>query len=160
LARLLLLVPPVAKLDAAISPMVGRGRLDRADTLAGLIRYGTMGAMATAVYLVAAILLHLAGLGPNVASAAAIVISVGVSYVAQSRVTFRTGRWDPAQAARFGVIGVIGLTMSRLLVGVLHLAAGLPYWTAVLSVCAVVPVANFAAMNFWVFAERRKATST
>lgn len=154
-AELLLRLPLLSRLDRRVAPLIDQGRLDQTDALAGLLRYGVMGALATGVYFAVAVGLHQTGLGPNTTSAIAIAISVLVSFVIQSRVTFQTGRLDPAEAARFVVVGLIGLTVSRVVIGTVHLRAGQPFWVAALVVCLIVPITNFTAMNFWVFAGGR-----
>lgn len=155
LAKLLLRLPLLGRLDRRVAPLIDQGRLDQTDALAGLLRYGVMGALATGVYFAIAVGLHQTGLGPNTTSAIAIAVSVLVSFVIQSRVTFQTGRLDPREAARFVVVGLIGLTVSRVVIGTVHLGAGQPFWVAALVVCLIVPIANFTAMNFWVFAGGR-----
>lgn len=160
LAKLLLRLPLLGRLDRRVAPLIDQGRLDQTDALAGLLRYGVMGALATGVYFAIAVGLHQTGLGPNTTSAIAIAVSVLVSFVIQSRVTFQTGRLDPREAARFVVVGLIGLTVSRVVIGTVHLGAGQPFWVAALVVCLIVPIANFTAMNFWVFAGGRGGSTS
>lgn len=155
LAELLLRLPLTKTLDRRLAPLINRGRLDQSDAIAGLLRFGLMGGLATSVYFAIAIGLHQTGLGPNTTSAIAIAISVVVSFVVQSRVTFQTGRFEPKEAGRFLVVGLIGLTVSRVVISTVHLRAEQPFWVAALVVCLVVPITNFTAMNFWVFASDR-----
>ena len=152
LAVLLLRLPLSHGLNGRLASAVDRGRLDHTDALAGLIRYIAMGGMATAVYFFSAVALDRAGAGATVTSAIAITVSVIVSFVAQSRVTFRSSRWHRREALRFMVVGALGFTISRGAIDLVHLRAGQPFWLAALVVCLIVPLTNFAAMNFWVFA--------
>ena len=144
-------LPVVADIRRRFAAIVGRGALDDDDAVKGTLRFIAMGLVSTAAYFVLVLALNAAGLPARLASVAAMVLCWGISYVAQSRVTFRMQATSRADVARFIVMSLAALAIADLSMLVLYGQMGLPLWIAAGAVCVAIPVFNFAVMNFWVF---------
>jgi len=117
-------------------------------------RFGVVGIAATIIYLmVANILIHLGIVEVGLASVIAYLAGMGVSYVGQSRWTFR-GTAGEGRLARFSLVSALGLSISY---SAPYAAVwfGLPAAMGTAVPILAVPLLSFFAMNFWVFATRR-----
>lgn len=76
--------------------------------------------------------------------------SVGVSYVGNSRFTFRRAA-SGAQFARFATISLAGLTINLTVVFVCTHVLGWALWAAMIPVVLVVPASTFLMSKFWAF---------
>jgi putative flippase GtrA len=131
--------------------LVGQGALEERDAFAGTVRFIAMGLVSTGVYFVAILALHALGLTPRRASAAALVLCWGVSWLAQRSFTFRAGETGTAEIVRFVAMSLAGLLLAHLTIVFVHERGGMPLWFAAACVCVAIPVLNFLLMNFWVF---------
>lgn len=91
------------------------------------------------------------GLGPVLASLAGYVASVGVSYLGNSRLTFRRPALHGPQFARFATISLTGLGINLGTVWIATHALGWPLWVAMVPVVMVVPASTFVMSKFWAF---------
>ena len=91
------------------------------------------------------------GLGPILASLAGYAASVGVSYLGNSRFTFRRPALHGPQFVRFATISLTGLGINLATVYVATHALGWPLWLAMVPVAVVVPSATFVMSKFWAF---------
>jgi putative flippase GtrA len=91
------------------------------------------------------------GPGPILASVAGYIASVGVSYLGNSRFTFRRPALDGPQFARFATISLTGLGINLVTVWVCTHALGWPLWLAMVPVVMVVPASTFVMSKFWAF---------
>ena len=117
-----------------------------------VVRFGVTGVTTTLVYFVLTNAFVLSSMMPPVlSSVCAYVISVAISYVMQSRFTFRVNGLSLDQVARFIVMSLAGLVVSwcamALTVDVLHW----PYLTGAIGTCVIIPVLNFFVLRGWVF---------
>ena len=117
-----------------------------------VVRFGVTGVTTTLVYFVLTNAFVLSSMMPPVlSSVCAYVISVAISYVMQSRFTFRVNGFSLDQFARFIVMSLAGLVVSwcamALTVDVLHW----PYLTGAIGTCVIIPVLNFFVLRGWVF---------
>jgi putative flippase GtrA len=119
--------------------------------LARLVRFGLVGALATAIqYLVLVILVSRAGMWPPAASTAGFVISAGVNYLLNYRFTFRSQEQHGPAAAKFLTLAAVGLVLNAGLMQLL-VNAGWHYLPAQVCVTAVVFLWNFAGNSLWTF---------
>jgi putative flippase GtrA len=123
-----------------------------------IVRFGLTGVTTTLVYffLTNAFVLLL-GIPPVVASVCAYLLSVGISYLLQSRFTFRVNSDSVDQVVRFAVTSLAGLAASWCVMAFAVAVLEWPYLTGALAVCVLIPAINFFVLRGWVFAvgERR-----
>lgn len=131
---------------------VGRG-------LAGMLsRFSVVGIGATLTYLlVSNLLISLDAVPAAVASLLAYLAGMLVSYLGQSRLTFRVDRHPPAQLARFCVLSIAGIAISYATVAIAEHGLGVaPFWGTVATV-VLVPLLSFVLMRAWVFGGEAEA---
>jgi putative flippase GtrA len=125
-----------------------------------VVRFGLTGVTTTLVYffLTNAFVL-LFRMAPVAASACAYLLSIVISYLLQSRFTFRVNSDSVDQVVRFVVTSLVGLAASwcvmAFAVGVLEW----PYLSGALLVCVLIPAINFFVFRGWVFALREGRNS-
>lgn len=122
-----------------------------------ILRFGVSGVTTTLAYFVLTNAFVLSRMmTPVFSSVCAYVISVAISYLMQSRFTFRINGDSLDQVVRFVVMSLAGLVVSwcvmALTVDLLHW----PYLTGAIGVCVIIPVLNFFLMRGWVFAVRAR----
>lgn len=125
--------------------------LESGHLLAKAARFGSVGVLSGAIYAsVTAALVH-AGAEPVIASVAGYCASVPASFLGHRRFSFRSdGHWT-AEALRFVFVQAVNIAVTA---GSMQAATawfGAPYWWGMVAAVILVPVANFAAMNLWVF---------
>ncbi|MCK1287609.1 GtrA family protein [Bradyrhizobium sp. 44] len=125
-----------------------------------ILRFGLMGVTTTLVYFVLTSAFVLSRMmTPVFSSVCAYVISVAVSYLMQSRFTFRVDGHSLEHVARFVVMSLAGLVVSwcvmALTVDLLHW----PYLTGAIGVCVMIPVLSFFLMRGWVFGGRERTVA-
>jgi putative flippase GtrA len=91
------------------------------------------------------------GLGPVLASFVGYAGSVGVSYLGNSRLTFRRPALHGPQFVRFATISLTGLAINLATVYLCTRALGAPLWLAMVPVVMVVPASTFLMSKFWAF---------
>lgn len=91
------------------------------------------------------------GLGPVLASLTGYAASVGVSYIGNSRLTFRRPALHGPQFARFATISLTGLGLNLGTVWIATHTLGWPLWLAMVPVVMVVPASTFVMSKFWAF---------
>lgn len=122
------------------------------------LKFGTVGAAATGVHVVAFILwIELAGLAPIWANVAAFCVAVTVAFTGHFSWTFshHAGPDKPGlhgTFAKFVVVALAGLAMNSLCVYLIVDALSLSYIFAAVLMSTVVPACVFALSKFWVFA--------
>jgi putative flippase GtrA len=117
-----------------------------------LTAYGLVGIALMALYLCLSFgLSHVAGMAAYLASPVAFVMCIPGAYLAQSLLVFRSPWLNARQMFRFTVTMAVGFLISATAVPVLSGMFGLPETLSLLSVSALVPVANFIVFRFWVF---------
>jgi putative flippase GtrA len=91
------------------------------------------------------------GAQPIVASLLGYLASVSLSYLGNSRLTFRRPALHGPQFARFAAISLAGLGVN---LGVVYLCThilGWPLWMAMAPVVLTVPACTFVLSKFWAF---------
>ena len=117
-----------------------------------LVRFAISGMAATIFYFVVTNLLVLgAKLEPVAASVAAYLLSLCLSYLLQSRFTFRTRANSMSQFARFVITGLAGLGLSYAVMFVVNERLGWSYIVGSFGTCVLIPVANYIVFRAWVF---------
>ena len=91
------------------------------------------------------------GAGPLLAGLVGYLSAVGISYVGNSRLTFRRPVRHGPQFMRFCVISLTGLALNLGLVYAGAHVIGWPLWLALVPVVLTVPAATFALSKFWAF---------
>jgi putative flippase GtrA len=146
------------------NPLANEAR-DRTDGLSALlnlltpsplhlvVRFGLTGLTTTHVYffLTNAFVLLL-GMPPAVASVCAYLLSIGISYLLQSRFTFRVNSDSVDQVVRFVVTSLAGLAVSWGVMAFTLVVLEWPYLSGALLVCVLIPAINFLVFRGWVFA--------
>ncbi len=119
---------------------------------AQLIRFGVVGAVATATHVgVAASLIEAAGWHPVIGNAAAFLGAVLVSYLANYYWTFGSASSHTRAVSRFAVIGVSGFLLNAgLMYGVVSVLQ-LDYRAGLAAVVTLVPALTFVASRKWAF---------
>jgi putative flippase GtrA len=123
--------------------------------LALLVRFGSVGVLSTLVYvLVANGLIWLTHMASALASVAGYLAGMAVSFLGQSRFTFKVQQAGMSHLTRFCIMSAIGLAISywcvRLTTDVLGLAS---FW-GTLGTAILVPLFSFVVMKLWVFGDR------
>jgi putative flippase GtrA len=114
--------------------------------------FAVVGVVATACHVtVALVTQRLLGLGPMAASLAGYAASVGVSYLGNSRFTFRRPALHGPQAAKFVTISLGGLAVNQAIVFVCTHLLGWPLKQALIPVVLIVPASTFVMSKFWAF---------
>lgn len=117
-----------------------------------LARFGIAGLAATASYFIMAnSFAYFLSLAPQRASALAYLISIGVSYLLQSRFTFRKNCDEAGQLRRFVLASTFGLFLSFAIVKFTEDVLNWPLMVASVLVCVAIPVSNYLLMKIWVF---------
>lgn len=117
-----------------------------------LTAYGLVGTGLMVLYLCLSFGLHYLGaVTAYLAGPMAFVLCIPVAYLAQSVLVFRSPWLNGKQMLRFAVTMAVGFVVSASAVPVLSGGAGLPEFVSLLSVSALVPLANFIVFRFWVF---------
>jgi putative flippase GtrA len=117
-----------------------------------LSRFTLVGAAATATYLLVANFLMINELTdqPETASIWAYLAGIVVSFVGQSRVTFRLRKTNRGHVARFLTLSLAGLLVSFYSVlGCRYL--GVAVWWGTVATAVLVPIVSFVLMKLWVF---------
>jgi putative flippase GtrA len=120
--------------------------------LAKAIRFGFVGVLSGTIYALVTTAL-VAGLGwaPMPASVAGYCCSVPASFLGHRRFSFRSdGHWT-GEALRFGFTQALNIAVTAgSMYGAMRWLGGQYGWGMVAAVI-LVPIANFVAMNLWVF---------
>lgn len=123
--------------------------------LATLSRFAFVGGIATGTYIVVSnVLIFLHFLPAAVASVAAYIIGMVVSYGGQSRFTFRVERSDIHQPLRYVVMSALGIGISYFNVFAADSLFRVNAFWGTLATAIIVPIASFLLMKFWVFAPK------
>jgi len=125
-----------------------------------LIRFAASGIVSTVVYFVFLMLL-LSGtsLTPEVASVAAYLGALFLSYMLQSRYTFRTNTDSAFQVGSFVAVAVAGLITSYLAMLILSVWYGFSPVLVGGLVCVLIPAMNYVLFKAVVFNHRRSSPS-
>jgi putative flippase GtrA len=125
-----------------------------------VVRFGLTGLTTTLVYffLTNAFVLLLR-MPPVVASVCAYLLSIGISYLLQSRFTFRVNGDSVDQVVRFVVASLAGLAASWCVMAITVAVLEWPYLSGALFVCVLIPAINFFVFRGWVFAMREGRNS-
>lgn len=131
--------------------LLGSGHL-----AAKVTRFGFVGVASGTIYAFATWLLVTgADVAPVLASIAGYCASVPMSFLGHRRFSFRSnGHWT-AEAMRFAVSQAVNIAVTAgSMAAAMRLAAGAWWWGMVAAVI-LVPLANFAVMNLWVFRDQQ-----
>jgi putative flippase GtrA len=121
------------------------------ELLARLVRFGLVGALATALqYVILVLLVRGLGTWPVIASGIGFVTSAGANYLLNYHFTFRSQRRHATAALKFLILATVGLAINSLLMQVL-VAAGWHYLLAQVCATAVVFLWNFVGNSLWTF---------
>jgi putative flippase GtrA len=160
--------PGALEVLVAMSAQPTKPATDRVDMATSLLRavlppslhrvarFGLSGAVATLVYfLLTNMLVLAAGMAPTAASVCAYLLSLGVSYLLQSRFTFRTNTDSLDQMTRFVITSLAGFVIAWCVMAITVDVLAWPYFTGAAAICVLIPVANFFIFRGWVFATHK-----
>jgi putative flippase GtrA len=123
-----------------------------------VVRFGLAGLVSTLVYFMFINALVLAaGTPPVAASVCAYLLSLGISYLLQSRFTFRVNADSVGQVARFVITSLAGLIVSWCVMAITIDVLSWPYFVGAAAICLLIPLVNFFVFRGWVFAMRKDA---
>ncbi len=129
----------------------------RPETLAKLVRFALVGAVATGIqYAILVVLVRGAVTGPTVASCIGFVVSAGANYSLNYRFTFRSRNRHAGAIVKFLLLAGAGLALNAGLMRLLT-ALGWNYILAQLCATGVVLLWNFFGNSLWTFSERAAA---
>lgn len=115
------------------------------------IRFGMVGAAATASYFLLGLLfVNLIRMPLLIGNGAAYVLSFFVSYAGQSRWTFQARDHDRAMLPRFAMAQAAGLGLNSLIVEICN-RIGLIYELGMAVAIVIVPVFVYLLCKYWVF---------
>lgn len=116
-----------------------------------ILRFGVVGAGASATYVLVALLVERAGLSPQGANLVAVVASTTVSFLGHLFYSFRKTSVKGRYVVRFlgQSAAVYVVTIAGTHAGTVWL--GWPYWVVVFAIAAAVPLFTWTAGRFWVF---------
>lgn len=119
--------------------------------LSRFARYLVVGAIATAIqYAILILLVHGVGMPPTPASSIGFVLSAGVNYLLNYRLTFQSDRPHGPAVAKFAALAGTGLLINAV---IMHLMTGAGAQYLIAQVCAtgVVLVFGFIGNSLWTF---------
>lgn len=120
--------------------------------MARLLRFGCVGALATAVqYAALLVLVRGVGFDPVLASSIGFCLSLGLNYALNYRFTFRSNQRHHATVSRFASLAAIGFLLNTVIVTLLADLAGIHYVVAQLVATAAVFAWNFLGNEYWTF---------
>ncbi|HEX7776993.1 MAG TPA: GtrA family protein [Parvibaculum sp.] len=121
------------------------------------VAYLVVGGFAGLVHLTVAFsAMHFGGIEPAHASLIGFVVANPFSYVGHKLVTFMVPGRDVFEVARFVVSALIGLALASAIPYALIDGLAVPRLAALAVTVIVIPIVNFLAMRFWVFAHGLK----
>jgi putative flippase GtrA len=117
-----------------------------------LARFSLVGAIATAVYLLAALVaVELLGAGPIAGATAGFCASFAVSYVGHFHFTFAVpGRYRD-YVLRFAISSVASFLVSTLVMWLATKLLQMDYRIALIAIAIIIPVCSYLVNRFWVF---------
>jgi putative flippase GtrA len=125
-----------------------------------IVRFGLAGAVATLAYfLITNVLVLLANMPPVTASVCAYLLSLGISYILQSRFTFKINTDSPNQVARFVITSLAGLLVSWCVMAIAVDVLSWSYFVGTAVICVLIPLVNYFVFRGWVFATHSNATA-
>jgi putative flippase GtrA len=92
------------------------------------------------------------GMAPLTANTVAFLCALAISYLGNSIVTFKVEPRRGAAFARFVVLSLASFGLNQLIVYVLTVRMGWPFWASLLVVVSTVPVMTFVLARNWALA--------
>lgn len=121
-------------------------------TLAQLVKFAGVGALATLLHVTVALLLSaLVGLPAQAANLCGFISAVALSYFGQGRFTFEQDLKHSFHGPRFLATALTGLVVSSTVTEVVVVWYGAPFVVAMALVAVAVPVTTYLLCKFWVF---------
>jgi putative flippase GtrA len=149
-------VPPTKPAADRVEMVTWLLRAVLPPSLHRVVRFGLSGLAATLLYFLLTNMLVLgAGLRPAAASVCAYLLSLGVSYLLQSRFTFQVNANSVDQMTRFLITSLAGLAISWCAMAITTEVLAWPFFVGAAAVCILIPVANFFIFRGWVFATHK-----
>ncbi|SFI90102.1 Putative flippase GtrA (transmembrane translocase of bactoprenol-linked glucose) [Bosea sp. OK403] len=119
------------------------------------IRFGLVGVLSGAIFsVVTALFVRLAGTDPKLASVAGYLASMPLNFVGNRRFSFRSAGSLAGDLTRFALLHTFNILLTVLSMGVVVDLLRLHYAVGMVGAIILVPLVNFAAMNWWVFRRR------
>jgi putative flippase GtrA len=117
-----------------------------------LFRFGVVGVIATLVYYGVAQILDYMELGPYTSNFLAYVSGATISFCGHFLFTFGHRSKVARRLVRYLLVSVSGYALSHLIVYIILIKLGYPFWLATLVVALTIPTASWAASRYWAFA--------
>lgn len=123
--------------------------------IAKAARFASVGVLSGTIYAcVTALLVSGLGAAPIPASIAGYCASVPASFIGHRQFSFRSNGRLSLEALRFVLAQALNIAVTA---GSMHAATawlGSAYWWGMIAAVVLVPIANFAFMNLWVFRDQ------
>ncbi len=116
-----------------------------------LFRFGVIGFLVAAVYVVLYTALFHAGLTAFTSNSIAFTTAVCIQYLGQTLWTFQRQLWQRKQILRFLSTIIIGMTYSTIIVSYVAPASDWRPWFAAGFVSVTLPILNYIAFRLWVY---------
>lgn len=116
-----------------------------------VLRFGTVGLWATAVYTLVAALAHAAGAPPSLANVLGYAIATAVSFLGHFYWTFGKSTGHRRALPRFLVVSGCGFLLSAAIMHLVTTTLAAPFWAGLAAIIAVVPAVSWALGRYWAF---------
>ena len=116
-----------------------------------VLRFGTVGLWATAVYTLVAALAHATGGPPSLANVLGYAIATAVSFLGHFYWTFGKSTGHARALLRFPVSSGCGFLLSAAIMHLMTTTLAAPFWAGLAAIIAVVPAVSWALGRFWAF---------
>lgn len=127
--------------------------IDFKRTIFSAARFGLVGILATAIYLIIAVILPEYSISPTLAAAIASIVSVGFSYLGHHSFTFSKSGLHEFYLPRFLIVSTLLSAVATATTFIMTNFFGLSANNAAVVVAIFYPIFSFALNNLWVFGQ-------
>ena len=126
------------------------------EKLQKIVRFGISGIVSTIFYFILVNVFVLFFIvKPVQASLYSYLLSLILSYLMQSRFTFRSFNDNPEKIARFVIAALLGLLVAHYGMKYVTESFNLHFLYGATLICVVIPVVNYILMNNWIFKDQK-----
>jgi putative flippase GtrA len=125
-------------------------RIEKLD-LRRLTRYLILGGVGASVDATVFLLLNHLGVPPLIANTISTILGIGISYGLNSKYTFNQAQYSRFAATKFFTVGLVGLTLSSIILWVLIEMIDTKPFTAKVITLPAVALIQFTLNRLWTF---------
>lgn len=126
------------------------------EVVAELVRFGIVGLVATATYLIVSMVVRSAGAGHYFANFSGYIASVAISYFGHRVVTFRSKQAHRRQGPRFILVSLLAFGLTNLIVYIFVDRLDLAFSFAAVAVAISIPLFTWLMSRTWVFRSEQR----